>query len=58
MPIKKTKKEFIEEYIKKEKQEFFKPRINFNAQAIVEKGYNMAPPKNKIGTVARRKTAS
>lgn len=45
MPLKQSKKEFVEEFIKKEKEDLFKPKINMNSYDIVEKGYNAPVPK-------------
>ena len=54
MPIKKGKREYIEEYIKKEKQDFFKPKINQNARMIAENGYNPASPRNYVKPLSPR----
>jgi len=39
MPIKQSKKEFIEEFLKREKTDNFKPRINSKTYEILQKGY-------------------
>ncbi len=55
MPIKKGKKEFVEEFMKREKQDLFKPKINQNARSIVENGYTIAPPRQEIKPLSPKK---
>ena len=54
MPIKKGKREFIEEYMKREKQDLFKPKINQNARLITENGYNPSSPSNYLRPLSPR----
>ena len=41
MPIKQSKKEFIEEFLKKEKNDNYKPRINSKTNEILQNGYKL-----------------
>lgn len=39
IPLRRTKNQFIEEYLKKEREELFKPKINVSSKKIIRGGY-------------------
>lgn len=47
MPIKQSKKEYVEEFLKREKSDNFKPRINSKTHEILQKGYRPAAAQVK-----------
>lgn len=47
MPIKKPKQSFVKEYLAKEKQDFYKPKINKKTSEIIENGYKIPKTKDR-----------
>lgn len=53
IPLRRTKQQYIEEYIKKEKEELFKPKVNVTARKIVKTGYDK-PAEIEVRQINRR----
>lgn len=40
LPLRKSKKQYVDEYLKKEREDLFKPKVNVNSKNITKSGYD------------------